>query len=322
MKIIIKSETGSSAFLGGLLLLCAAMILFRSAHALAAASSPDHLDVGAIFQECEHCPQMIIIPSGVFRMGDLHGTGQADEQPVRPVMMPRPFGMSRFEVTVREFTAFVEATGYKTGDQCWTYEDRKFERRAGRNWRQAGYPLSALYPVSCVSWQDAQAYVAWLSHVTEADYRLPSEAEWEYAARANGKASFSWGSGAPSCSRAEVTGAANGYCTPVGPRQIGSFRANDFGLFDMHGNMWEWVQDCWNDSYDGAPVDGKAWTEGNCFVPVLRGGSWASSPGNLRSALRNRLRRDGRNNSVGFRVVRTISDPKISLSLKLVLASR
>ena len=154
-----------------------------------------------------------------------------------------------------------------------------------------------------VSWKDAQAYVAWLSEETGEEYRLPSEAEWEYAARAGSTTKYSWGNkigvNQANCDN-DSCGDQWEYAAPVG-----SFAPNGFGLYDIHGNVWEWVQDCWNGSYAGAPSDGSAWRTGNCADRLKRGGSWSSPPGNLRAAYRSGS--EYRNSNTGFRVARTLA---------------
>ena len=157
-----------------------------------------------------------------------------------------------------------------------------------------------------VSWHDAVAYVQWLSDKTGESYRLPSEAEWEYAARAGSKKKYSWGNDIGH-NRANCDGCGSQW-DDKRTAPVGSFSPNAWGLYDMHGNLWEWVQDCWNDTYQGAPADGSAWTRGDCSLRVLRGGSWGGKPGNLRAAYRVRGTTGKRNNNIGFRVARTLAD--------------
>ena len=169
--------------------------------------------------------------------------------------------------------------GYRPADRGWGRGDR---------------------PVIHVSWKDAKAYVAWLSRKTGERYRLLSESEWEYAARAGTTTKYHWGNSFDN-SRAN-----NGFKTIT----VGGYAANEFGLHDMHGNVWEWIEDCWHDSYAGAPNDGRAWTSGGeCTRRVMRGGSWSSNPGNLRAADRRRYGVDGWNSDIGFRVARTLFTP-------------
>ena len=155
-----------------------------------------------------------------------------------------------------------------------------------------------------VSWDDAQEYVAWLSGQTGHTYRLLSEAEWEYVARAGSSTAYSWGN-AIDDNQANCAGCGNQWDNRQ-TAPVGSFSANAFGVFDMHGNLWEWVEDCWNDSYDGAPSDGSAWRGGNCSQRVLRGGSWDVNPRNLHSAHRLGSTTGGWSSNSGFRVGRTL----------------
>ena len=236
-------------------------------------------------QDCPQCPQMVYIPTGSFRMGDISGGGQSDEKPVHRVSV-KAFLMSATEVTFAQWDACAAAGGcsYKPSDSGW-----------GRGSR----------PVINVSWEDiTKQYIPWLNKKTGEQYRLPSEAEWEYAARAGSETKYSWGN---SIGNNKVN------CDGCGSRwdnsqtaPVGSFAANAFGLYDMHGNVWEWTQDCRNGSYKDAPSDGTAWLSGNCGRRVLRGGSWISDPVNLRSADRSYITTGIRNNNYGFRLARTL----------------
>ena len=250
---------------------------------------------GEEFQDCDTCPKMVVVPAGSFTMGSPPGEkdGEDDEGPQRSVTIPSAFAVGKFEVTFAEWDACVAdggCTAYIPSDEGW-----------GRGSR----------PVINVSWDDAKAYVAWLSKKTGKTYRLLSEAEWEYAARAGTTTPFSTG-------RTITTDQANfnGNYTYNGSRKgqyrqktvsVGSFPANAFGLHDMHGNVWEWVEDCWHDSYRGAPSNGSAWTTGDCSLRVLRGSSWFSEPRYLRSANRSRYLSDFRLNDSGLRVARTLN---------------
>ena len=225
-------------------------------------------------------PVMTVIPAGTFRMGCVSGNAcQGSEQPVRAVTIASPFSMSKHEVSFEDFDRFSRATGRERPDDSgW-----------GRGRR----------PVIGVSWVDANDYASWLSAETGRRYRLPTEAEWEYAARAGGDTAYGWG-------EALATGEAN--CSGCGrslDRTVptGSFRANAWGLHDMHGNVWEWVEDCWNPDYDGAPLDGSAWAQGDCARRILRGGSWFNPPAMARSATRLSGNSSVRGNIAGFRVV-------------------
>ena len=229
-------------------------------------------------------PEMVVIPAGSFRMGCLSGIDCEDnEYPVHAVRV-ESFEMSKYEVTFEEYDAFTDVTGRARAD------DRGFGR--GRR------------PVINVSWDDAVAYTHWLSSQTGERYRLPSEAEWEYAARAGSTTKYSWGNDI-GVNRANCDGCASRWDTEK-TAPVGSFRANRWGLHDMHGNVWEWVQDCWNRNrnYRGAPTDGSAWESENCYSRVVRGSSWRGTPRSLRSANRDWSSSDDWFNIIGFRVVR------------------
>jgi len=236
---------------------------------------------GEIFRDCPDCSEMVVVPAGEFKMG----SGETVyEKPEHRVVIANPFAIGRREITFEEWDLCVASGGckYRPDDHGW-----------GRGSR----------PVTDVSWDDAKAFVNWLSQRTQKGYRLPSEAEWEYAARAGTNSQFWWG-------RAPVNGNANCEdCTSTPPRRTlptGSFRPNGFGLFDVAGNVAEWVEDCWNDSYRGAPTDGSAWTTGQCRQRGLRGGSFASKANVIRSAARFRYDQDVRYYANGFRVARDL----------------
>jgi formylglycine-generating enzyme required for sulfatase activity len=233
-------------------------------------------------------PEMVWIPVGVFEMGSPAEEGGrfAHEGPPRTVHINRPFALGRYEVTFEEYERFAQATGRPLPD----------DRGWGRGQR----------PVIGVSWHDAMAYAEWLSEQTGRLYRLPSEAEWEYAARAGTHTPFHFGE-TISASYANFNGRRVYGDGERGERRaqpvsVGSFPPNAFGLHDMHGNVEEWVLDCWNPHYLGAPVDGSPWLRGECEYRVLRGGSWWNGPRHLRSASRFRLEADSRYANVGFRV--------------------
>ncbi len=240
-------------------------------------------------------PVMVVVPAGTFQMGCLRGAScDREELPVREVTISARLALSKHEITFADWDACVEAggcDGYLPDDEGW-----------GRGSR----------PVIHVNWVDAQSYVRWLSHSTGEAYRMPSEAEWEYAARAGTDSRYSWGNGlASDDANCREERCRDGY-TNTAP--AGSFPANPWGLHDMHGNVFEWVQDCWaGGTYEDAPSDGSARLDGNCNSRVIRGGAWSSSPSNLRSANRTRNSRDDRGNTVGFRVVRALppADPGV-----------
>ena len=263
--------------------------------------------------------EMVSIPGGTFRMGDLSGEGDDDEKPVRGVTVPA-FMMGKYEVTVGQFRRFVEATEYRTDaernadakDGCRIYTGDNWSWTWGRSWQNPGYAIDDKQPVDCVSWNDAQAYIAWLTEQTGESYRLPSEAEWEYAARAGSTTIYHYGNDESQlCLYANHADTSTDFnwrnksCSDgVGNRTatVGRYRPNAFGLYDMHGNVNEWVQDCWNESYTGAPSDGRDWTGGDCSRRGLRGGSWYNNALYLRSADRHGYIRSHRYGFLGFRL--------------------
>ena len=284
---------------------------------------------GAVFKDCGECPEMVVIPAGQFVMGASPGEEERENlrkefrdrsQPQHRVEVRR-FAAGKFSVTRAQYEVFVSATGRKS-DGCYVWTGSTWEIDLAKDWRNPGYAQDERHPVACISWDDASAYVQWLSQKTGKSYRLLSEAEWEYAARAgtttyrywgdDGNLSCSYANGADQTAQAQVPGASNwavatcndgyAYTSPVG-----SFQPNRFGLHDMLGNVWQWTQDCWNPSYSGAPTDGSAWTGGDCSRRVLRGGSWSLNPQYLRSAFRGRYSAAFRSGNYGFRVAVDIS---------------
>lgn len=230
------------------------------------------------------------------------------------------FAAGRFEVTRAQYRVFAELTGRGSAG-CFIWTGAAVEFDPMKDWRNPGYAQDDTHPVSCVSWQDASAYVSWLSHRTGKQYRLLTEAEWEYAARAGTTTMRFWGddgnracdyaNGADLTTVAQVPAARNwdaARCTDryAYTAPIGSYRANAFGLYDMLGNVGEWTQDCWNANYSGAPVDGSAWAAGDCSMRVVRGGSWDDAPTGLRAAYRVGSPTTIRVYSRGFRVARDL----------------
>jgi formylglycine-generating enzyme required for sulfatase activity len=275
-------------------------------------------------------PEMVVVPHGGFRMGadDKDTDAVEAEKPAHYVRFDRGFAMSRHEVTVGEFRRFVEATGYRPRatrrGHSIVYDERSgnFVRRSGVDWQSdySGAKASDDLPVLHVSVYDADAYATWLAAQTGESYRLPSEAEFEYALRAGVQGRYPWGNGAPPRNVGNLTGgndvspsgrrwnnAFRGYGDGYwGPAQAGSFQANAWGLHDMSGNISEWVADCWHASFRRAPANGGAWFNPGCRSRVVRGGSWASSPAQTRAAWRSSSDSDMTNARVGFRVVRGI----------------
>ena len=266
---------------------------------------------GTVFRDCADCPEMVVIPPGSFLMGSpASEQGRLDrEGPQRTVNIGRSFAAGKFEVTRGQFGRFVQEAGYSTGAGCYAWDGTKFALDSNRDWRNPGFVQTDTDPVACVTWQDAKAYTEWLSRKTGKRYRLLSEAEWEYAARAGTSTAFSTGANInPTQANYRADQSYAGSVTGVwrqGTAPVGSFPANAFGLHDMHGNVWEWTEDCWNENYNGASSDGGVWSAGDCSRRVLRGGSWDHFPQILRSAYRFRNSASNRFNLIGFRVSRT-----------------
>jgi formylglycine-generating enzyme required for sulfatase activity len=284
------------------------------------------------FRDCDLCPEMVEIPEGSFLMGSpAHEQGRDEtEGPQRRVSIRR-FAAGEFDVTRGQWAGFVAATNRATTDGCfWTGRTGSKPDPRG-SWRSLGFPQDDNHPVVCVTWSDAQAYAAWLSQRTGRPYRLLTEAEWEYAARAGTATPFPWGStashedanyGSDDCCKGLASGRDRWeYTSPVG-----SFPANAFGLHDMQGNVLQWVQDCFA-LYKGLSTDGSAYETdvtltsevpfpnmagtSSCAYRIVRGGDWGDPPRMLRSAFRNfgpgpgSTLRDYRSGGVGFRVART-----------------
>jgi formylglycine-generating enzyme required for sulfatase activity len=287
---------------------------------------------GTVFQDCPDCPRMVVIPAGEFTMGSPAaeaGRG-VDESPQRQVAIGQAFALGRSEVTVAEFRRFAEESGYRTeaerdtralGCSGFIYADPSAGNpgsQAATSWRNPGLAQAESHPVLCVSWNDARAYAQWLSKKTGKRYRLPSEAEWEYAARAGSVAARHWGDDpVQACRFANVADQSRFQTWGFGQKHectdghyftapAGGYSPNRYGLYDMLGNVWEWTEDCWNASYAGAPQDGNAWLTGDCAQRVSRGGSWSTVPRFARSATRYRNNTDHRDNLTGFRLARTL----------------
>ena len=254
-----------------------------------------------VFRDCSTCPELVVVPAGEFRMGcvfESNAFWSKDNLPTHEVGVTT-FAISRFEVTRGQFAAFVAATGYDVSDGC--------QWKPG-SWRDQDWQGDD-HPVVCVNWHDAQAYVKWLCEETGHQYRLPSEAEWEYAIRAGTKTRFHWGYRVHDLGEYENSGKYDDGWERTAP--VGSFKANRFGLYDMAGNVSEWVEDCWHENYIGAPQDGSAWTHGgDCGRRVVRGGIWESYLArHYRSSYRHKSEVGSRDFRIGFRVARSLDAP-------------
>jgi formylglycine-generating enzyme required for sulfatase activity len=291
---------------------------------------------GRTFRDCAtSCPPMVQVPAGHFLMGASLAEEERQGMPVaqrgrsipqHEVTFAHPFAMGKYPVTVGEFRAFVQESGYKVDESCtnqhrqdghWIYENTR-----GYSWRDPGFLQTDDYPVVCVTWDDAMAYAAWLGRKTGHHYTLPSEAEYEYAARAGTTTSFFWGdnrdaqaclyANEPDLDQAKALGD-----VPSGPdyrfqchdgyawtSPVGVYRPNAFGLYDMLGNIWEWTADCSNPNYEGAPTDGSAWMTGDCDGHATRGGSYGNAVFSAYAGIRAPRDGDYRGHSFGFRVAR------------------
>ncbi|HEY1147066.1 MAG TPA: formylglycine-generating enzyme family protein [Pseudoduganella sp.] len=248
----------------------------------AAGSGRPATAAGAEFKDCPTCPAMITIPAGSFTMGS--NSSDPSEKPAHAVTIKAPFAIGKTEVSVQQWNACVEAGG------C-----QKVALSAGSN---------ANAPIRDVSWDDAQQYLKWLSSTTGQAYRLPTEAEWEYAARGGTGSRYWWG-------EQMANGKAN--CKDCGqpwssdaPANVGSFAANGYGLHDTSGSVWEWVADCWHTSFKDAPSDGRSWEAPPCTVRVIRGGSWREGAAYMVASTRFKYDASVRHSQNGFRVARNV----------------
>lgn len=263
---------------------------------------------GETVRDCPACPELVRIPAGSFAMGA--ATDEEDREhltddfrgrsgPVRRVMIDA-FALGRFEVTRGEFRRFVVATGHVSLG-CFHWRDGEYRYDRALGWDNPGFPQNDAHPAVCVSWEDATAYVAWLATMTGRRYRLPSEAEWEYGARAGSATARPWGDdAATSCAHANGADRATAAAVPEASSwatapchdgashtaPVGRYAANAFGLHDMLGNAAEWTADCATPDHRGAPADGRPRSDGDCALRMVRGGAWDGGPAELRSAYR------------------------------------
>ncbi|HJW25233.1 MAG TPA: formylglycine-generating enzyme family protein, partial [Rhodocyclaceae bacterium] len=253
----------------------------KAVPAAAPAGRPAAKALGEI-KDCPACPALVSLPPGSFTMGS--HAGDPSEKPAHPVSITQPFAIGKYEVTVEQWNACADAGA------------------CPRLASEASAPKTT--PVRDVSWDDAQTYVQWLGKVSGKAYRLPTEAEWEYAARGGTSTKYWWG---------EQMRQGNANCkdcgspwSEAGPANVGSFAANPYGLYDMNGSVWEWVKDCWHNSYKGAPGDGSAWEESSCGSRVIRGGSWREGASYMPSSTRFKYDASVRQSQNGFRVARDV----------------
>ncbi len=293
------------------------------------------LEPGQVFQDSyaggsAQAPVMVVLPAGSFMMGspESEENRRDSENPRFRVSFARGFALSQREVSVAEFRRFIQSTGYRTEaerlrESSYYDEDTGRLAQGAMTWENdfSGGRADDDLPVLHISWNDANAYVQWLSDVTQRAYRLPSEAEMEYAIRGGTQTVYWWGDDSPPSDEVEnVTGEGdisesrrrwndsfeNYEDGHWGPAPVGSMRANPFGLFDINGNVKEWTADCWHVNYTRAPVDGSAWVNPGCESRVVRGADWSSTPAQSRSALRISARNQTRGPRVGIRLARDL----------------
>jgi formylglycine-generating enzyme required for sulfatase activity len=334
-------ERMASIFLNEMRRYCGASLLVAiCALLLATQCGAQDLQPGSSFRDCPQCPEMVAIPSGTFRMGSSASDRERDlpfrptdniiirlfvslglpdtrgfpdaEMPQHVVTIRYKFAMSKYPITVAEFATFSRETGYSPQGNCLILASGKPYIGSNTSWRQNGFEQVDDDPVVCMRVDDARAYIRWLNKKadykqelsTPDSYRLPSEAEWEYAARARTTTAWWWG---------DLVGRGNANCdgcdqpqSPHQPTPVGTYHPNQFGLYDILGNTWQMVGDCWNPNYNDAPDDGSAWLKGDCSKTVERGGSFNKIPWFSRSTNRLWVRINTTDNSLGFRIARKI----------------
>ena len=275
------------------------LVLCSGAQAASAAQQP-----GQVFTDCKDCPEMVVLPAGSFIMGTEPGElgREDDEGPQHNVTFAKPFAISRYQVTAGELDAYIRDTGVKIADG---------DTRPGRacTASKPTYKQGPRQPAVCVSHFDVQDYAKWLSKKTGHTYRMLSEAEREYGARAGSTGPFPFPFDNNDEKKYSIAQHANTYGPTDGysyTSPVGSFPPNAFGVYDMHGNVYEWVADCLNTSYEGAPADGSAWLTGNCDIRIMRGNDWGEAPVFSRSGNRNSRAPDVRGDFLGFRVAREL----------------
>lgn len=299
----------------------------------AAEDAPVAAGAAKIIRDCPTCPEMVVVPAGKFIMGTPGGSEEMDEDTGETyqlaVTIDKPFGLGKTEITTAQYGEFAREADYKPDPGCRLWNDRWLNDPKG-DFRGAGQMRAPKpnFPFVCVSWTDAKAYAAWLSKKTGKTYRLPSESEWEYAARGGttspryfGMNSFEGVSISLACDHAnvyDVTSQAK-YPFPYPYARCkdnyedlapaASFKPNAFGLYDMTGNVWEWVEDCYTGAYWGRPPNQAAWVwQGGCETRGLRGGSWISRPADARSAKRHSEPITTKTTYIGFRIARDLGE--------------
>ena len=290
--------------------------------AASAAQGAAH-EVGKTFSDCDDCPLMIVVPPGEFEMGAEGGENARYEGPVHLVSIRRPFAAGVYEVTNAEFGAFIEATGHQAGTKCRIWDGETITERPGKDWADPGYgrPPRPDEPAACVNWNDAKAYAQWLADTTGEPYRLLSEPEWEYLARGGGpKTRYSWGDGDEgACKYANVfdlSGKQSKVPRPYEPvncddgfsgvAPVGQLEPNIYGVYDIIGNVWEWVEDCYVMTYLDSQTTEQAQVTHGCDRRGVRGGSWSTTISRQRPEFRGRDPVELVTQIFGFRVARDL----------------
>mgnify|MGYP001576003352 CR=1 FL=1 len=277
-----------------------------------------------MFRDCANCPELVVIPPGSVTVGLPENEAERNngQGPQVSLSISAAIGLGKYEVTRAQFARFVRESGHAASGGCFVWNGGKYEQDASRDWRNPGFAQTDKDPVVCVNWNDAKAYTGWLTKKTGRRYRLPTELEWEYAARAGDRTSRPWGDGdnangacryanvADATAKRVVPGTASwtfhecndnrAYTAPAG-----RYRPNAFGLYDMLGNAWEWTEDCLKEEFAGTPSGNGDPPNGECSRRALRGGAWVDSPAFVRYDFRFFIASDDRDFYAGFRVVRT-----------------
>jgi len=311
------ASAGSGGAAGGAVTAANAAVLIPASGQ--SISDLQKLSAGTAFRDCADCPEMIVIPPGKFEMGlaDFRKARRPTEGPAREVSIPGTFAIGKTEVTWSQYARFVRETSRTGGMGCDTYTNKRFRSNPQAAWNSPGFPQTENDPVVCISWDDAKAYAEWLGVKTGHNYRLITEAEWEYVVRAGTKGERFWGENPADACRfanvADATGRGSLGLESVfdcrdrfaGTAPAASFQPNPFGVHDLFGNAEEWVLDCWSETYRNAPSSGIANTSGDCDRRVVRGGSWFNGVDAIRSTARAVDETKARTSTRGFRVART-----------------
>lgn len=305
----------------GLALIAVGVMGLMSASAWAAPAA------GSVVKDCATCPELVVVPAGTFQMGTPRSqvaNNETGEAPPVPMTIPKAFLLGRYEVTRAEFEEYARAKNFEPVGLCrvWNKTKGRYDDDRNRTWRKPGVPEQPLpnHPISCVNWFESKDYIAWLAAKTGKPYRLPTEAEWEYAARAGSSGVTPWGPDVSGCKYANIYDITTMRKTPqawthiacvdgfADMAPVGSLRPNAFGLYDMIGNVWEWAEDCATKSHVGRPPNGAAWVwEGGCKRVIQRGGGWFTSPERARPGYHGDATAADRFDFGGFRVARNLT---------------